>query len=300
MHNQIEALRVFVRIVEAGNFTRAAASLNMPKTTVSAIVRNLEDHVSTKLLSRTTRRVSVTSEGAQYYEGALQVLSQIQKLDDGLTQRASDIVGTLRVEMPSSLAMHVFVPRLQEFSDLHPKLRLDLSVSDRPVDYLVENVDCAIRVGELRDRSLIRRKLPHLKLVTCASPEYLQRFGEPAHPSELVQRHRLIGYLKGATGARSPLRFVRDAETLDLEPGYLAANEAATCASLAKAGLGIVQVAHFLVEHELATGKLKEVLPNWQAPALPLNLVYPPNRSVHKRLRAFLDWAPAIMKQASL
>ncbi len=156
--DQLTAMRAFLRVVETGNFTRASASLNMPKATVTNLIQGLEAHLRTKLLNRTTRRVLVTPDGALYYERAARLVTDLDELDGSLSSAQTLPKGRLRVEMASAIANLVIIPALPEFHKRYPDIQIDLGVSDRTVDYVAENVDCAIRVGALTDQSLIARQ----------------------------------------------------------------------------------------------------------------------------------------------
>ncbi len=166
--DQLSAMRAFVRVVEAGNFTRAALTLGMPKPTVTTLVQNLEAHVRTKLLHRTTRRVSVTPDGAAYYERVVRVLTDIDELDGAMTSSQSRPTGRLRVDAASTLAVLILIPALADFHERYPEIQLDLGVSDRPVDLIGENVDCVLRAGDLTDQSLIARRVGAMRFITCA------------------------------------------------------------------------------------------------------------------------------------
>ena len=198
--DQLSAMRVFTRVVETGNFSRAATALNMPKTTVTNMVQALEAHLHTTLLNRTTRRVMLTTDGALYYERASQILSEIEELDGSMSSAQVQPSGRLRVEMAGVFADLVVIPHLCEFYQRYPQIRLDLGVGDRLVDYIAENVDCALRVGVLRDQSLIARKVGELRFETFASPSYIENFGMPQEPEDLEKEHYSVGYLNATTG----------------------------------------------------------------------------------------------------
>lgn len=289
--DQLSAMRVFVRVVETGNFTRAAASLNIPKTTVTNLVQGLEAHLSATLLNRTTRRVMVTTDGALYYERALQILSEIDELDGSLSTSRSQPGGRLRIEMAGAFADLIVVPGLCDFHSRYPQIQLDIGVGDRLVDYVAENVDCALRAGTPTDGSLIARKVGMLSLKTYASPIYLERVGLPRHPSELETGHFSVGYLNAQTGQVMPPEFKRGEEVLDISARYIVSfNDARSYVGAAIAGMGIVQSPTFIVHDAVKRGDLVPVLQDWERDPLPLYVVYPQTRHVSNRVRVFVDW----------
>ncbi len=299
--DQIAALRAFVRIVETGSFTQAAAILGTPKPTVSKLVQQLEAHLQTKLLSRTTRRLAVTSDGAAYYERATRLLTDLEELDASVTASQARPKGRLRIDVSSAVAQQIIVPALGGFFARYPDIQLDIGTSDRPSDLITDNVDCVIRAGAIGDLSLIARRIAAMHMTTCAAPAYLQEHGVPGKPQDLGRDHFTVGYLKLRTGDPHPLTFVRRAETLEVVGRYQAAmNEAATYLAAGLAGYGVIQTPYFMARPHLASGALREVLTEWTVPPLPLHVVYPPNRHLSTRLRVFVDWAAALFARTQL
>jgi len=294
-------LRAFVRIVETGSFTQAAATLGTPKPTVSKLVQQLEAHLRTKLLSRTTRRLAVTSDGAAYYERATRLLTDLEELDASVTASQARPKGRLRIDVSSAIAQQIIMPALGGFFARYPDIQLDIGASDRPSDLITDNVDCVIRAGTVGDLSLIARRIAAMHMTTCAAPAYLQAHGVPREPQDLARDHFTVGYLKLRTGDPHPLAFVRGAETLEVVARYQAAvNEAATYLAAGLAGHGVIQAPYFMARPHLASGALREVLTEWTVPPLPLHVVYPPNRHLSTRLRVFVDWAAALFARAQL
>lgn len=299
--DQLAALRAYVRIVETGSFTQAAASLGMPKPTVSKLVQQLEAHLRTKLLSRTTRRLAVTSDGAAYYERALQIVSDLEELDASLTAAQARPKGKLRIDVSSSIAQSIIVPALGGFFTKHPDIQLDIGASDLAADLVADNVDCVIRAGAIGDLSLIARRIAELHMTTCAAPAYLEAHGMPEHPSDLERGHLIVGYLKRGVAGPLSLTFMRGAETMAIVGRYRAAvNEAQTYLAAAVAGHGVIQVPFFMVRDHLDSGAMRPVLPEWRVPSLPLHVVYPPNRHLSTRLRVFVDWTAQLFAAANL
>jgi DNA-binding transcriptional LysR family regulator len=299
--DQVAALRAFVRIVETGSFTHAAASMGTPKATVSKLLQQLEAHLRTKLLSRTTRRLAVTSDGAAYYERAVRLLSDLEELDASVTASQGRPTGRLRIDVSSSIAQGIIIPALAGFFARYPDIQLDVGTSDRTADLVADNVDCVIRAGVIGDLSLIARRIAEMHMTTCAAPSYLDTHGTPAEPQALEQEHVRIGYLKQRLAEPHPFSFVRAGETLEVAGRYLVAvNESQTYVAAGLAGHGILQAPYFMVRPHLESGALREVLAEWAVPALPLHVVYPPNRHLSTRLRVFVDWAAALFARAEL
>jgi LysR family transcriptional regulator, regulator for bpeEF and oprC len=296
--DQLSAMRVFVRVVETGNFTRAASALDMPKTTVTNLIQSLEAHLRTTLLNRTTRRVMVTTDGALYYERALQIISEIEELDGSMSNSQAQPSGRLRVEMAGAFADLLVIPNICEFHQRYPQLQLDIGVGDRLVDYIAENVDCALRGGTPADRSLIARKVGELRMRTYASPLYLQNFGQPQHPNDLMQKHFAVGYLNATAGRVMSMEFCRDKEVLEIVPRYaVSVNDARSYVNAIIAGIGIGQSVNFMVKDAIARGELVQIFTDWECETLPLYIVYPQTRHLSNKVRVFVDWLAKLVRR---
>ncbi len=299
--DQLAAMRVFARVVETGNFTRAANALNIPKTTVTNMVQGLEAHLRTTLLNRTTRRVMVTTDGALYYERATQILSEIDELDSSLSNANVQPSGRLRVEMAGVFADEIIIPNLCDFHERFPLIRLDIGVGDRLVDYIAENVDCALRVGNLRDQSLIARKVSELDFITCASPGYIERFGIPQQPEDLEIDHYCVGYLNASAGQVMSMAFDNGIRSTEITPRYIvSANDARTYQNAILAGMGVGQLVPFSIRKEIKEGKLVQILPEWKSEAMPIYIVYPQTRHVTNKVRVFVDWVAKLLNRSAL
>jgi DNA-binding transcriptional LysR family regulator len=289
--DQLLAMRTFARVVEAGTFTKASDSLQMPKATVTKLVQQLEAHLGVKLLQRTTRRVTVTADGAAYYDKATRFIKDLGDIDSSFGAAHTTPRGHLRVDAGSSVATRIIVPALPEFMARYPGIQLDLGVSDRPVDLIADNVDCVIRGGAITDQSLVARQIGKAGWVTCASPAYLKRHGTPRHPAELEQGHQVVNYLSARTGRAMPMHFERNGERLEIRPRHaVGINESNAHFEAALAGLGVIQTFDYLAQPHLASGQLLPVLKTWQPAPYPFYVVYPPNRHQSNRLRVFIDW----------
>ncbi|MDM9627447.1 LysR substrate-binding domain-containing protein [Rhizobium sp. S152] len=299
--DQFSAMRAFIRVVETGNFTRAADTLSMPKATVTNLIQGLEAHLHTKLLNRTTRRVMVTTDGALYYERAAQIVSEIDELDGSLSNSQGLPSGRLRVEMAGAFADWIVVPALCEFYQKYPDIRIDLGVGDRTVDYLAENVDCALRGGTPADQSLIARRVSEVEMITCAAPLYIEKFGIPTRPEELENDHYSVSYFRAQTNRTLPFEFNKDNEKIEINARYIVSvNDSRTFVTAALNGLGIAQLPRFMVTDALAKGDLVQLLPEWNRDPLPLYIVYPPNRHLSNKVRVFVDWLVKLLADAKL
>jgi DNA-binding transcriptional LysR family regulator len=293
--DQIAAMRAFARIVESGSFSHAAEVLRTPKSTVTKLVQALESHLGTRLLSRTTRRITVTPDGAAYYERASRLLTELEELDGSMAVSQTRPRGRLRVDVSSSLAHLLVIPALPDFFAQYPDIQIDLGVSDRLTDLVGENVDCVLRGGMLDDTSLVARRIAEMRFITCAAPAYLAHHGTPAHPSELADGHRFVGYFKPSATRGTPFVFARDGETIEVAGQYqLAVNESVAYVTACAAGLGIIQAPGFMARAQLASGAVVPVLSEWSRPGVPLYVVYAPNRHISNRLRVFVDWIASL------
>lgn len=298
--DQLAAMRAFVRVVETGTFTRAADLLDMPKPTVTKLIQQLEAHLRTKLLNRTTRRVGVTMDGAAYYERALRLLSELDELDASLTLAQARPSGRLRVDCSSALAISVIIPALHEFNALYPDIQLDLGLSDRPADLIGDNLDCAVRAGEITDQSLIARRIGEMHVITCATPDYLARFGRPRHPRDIENGHRIVAYRPALGGRVLPLVYQSHSETIEVTGRYtIAVNDGMGYLAAGLASHGIIQLPTFMAREPIADGRLVPLLENWCTAPKPLHIIYPPNRHLSNKVRVFVDWLAELLPKVS-
>jgi LysR family transcriptional regulator for bpeEF and oprC len=295
--NKLQAMQVFVRVVETGGMTRAADSLQMPKATATTLIQQLEAALGVKLLNRTTRSVSVTTDGAAYYQRCVVILAQVRETEESLAQRHATPGGRLRVDVPTLMARLVIVPALSSFFARYPDIDLQLACSERRADLIEEGIDCAVWSGELEDSTLIARRVGQLYFGTCASPSYLAAHGQPRHPDEL-SAHRCINHFSPRTGkifdwvfAKNGVRIqtsLRGAIALDDENSYVAA---------AEAGLGVAQIPAFVLKEAMERGSLELLLGDWFPEPAPLNIVYPENRHLSSKIRVFVDWVAALFSE---
>ncbi|MBB3219341.1 LysR family transcriptional regulator [Pseudoduganella umbonata] len=288
--NKLQAMEVFVQVVDAGGFSRAADLMQLPKATVSTLIQQLETSLSVKLLHRTTRQVSVTADGAAYYERCLRILSDVKDAEESLSRTRLSPSGRLRVESPTGLASEILVPALPGFFERYPDIQLELGSSDRPVDLIEEGVDCAVRGGALGDSTLIARRIGVIHFVTCAAPAYLAKYGAPQHPRDL-ERHRCVNYFSAKTGKIYDWDFTRDGERIQVPmPGVIALNDSNAYVQAGLAGLGVIQMTDYLLLEHVRAGRMVQLLPDWITDPLPVHIVYPQNRHLSAKVRVFVEW----------
>ncbi len=294
---------MFTRIAESGSFSKAADAMDVPRATATKLVQELEREVGVRLLQRTTRRVSLSPEGAAYYERASRLISELDDMNESAAGAGASPRGRLRVDIGSLLANSLLIPALGDFQAKYPHLRLDLGVSDRPIDLIGEGVDCVIRGGDMPDSSLVARRLADLQWVTCAAPAYVRRHGLPRHPSDLMTPaadggHVAVGYFSSLTGRHAPMEFERHGERYTVPTGKsVAVNESTAHMTSLVAGLGVGQTFRFMAEPHLSDGSLVELLPEWHRPLHRLSLVHPGARLPNSRIRAFSDWVATVFAQ---
>ena len=297
--DRFDAMQAFVRVVEAGSFTKAAETLHMSKTTVTQLVQQLEARLRVKLLNRTTRKVNVTADGAAFYERAIRLLADLDDAETSLSGAQALPRGRLRVDVPSPLAALILIPALPAFYERYPDIQIDMGVSDRIVDMIAENVDCVVRGGELTDQSLIARRVGDLALGVFAAPSYLARLGTPAHPRELEDsQHRVVGFLWARTGKALPYAMHRQDEHLHIKGRYaLAIDDGNAYLAAGLAGLGVLWLPTYMSRIHQAQGALVPLFEDWRLESMPMYVAYPPNRHISAKLRVFIDWVVELMAQ---
>jgi LysR family transcriptional regulator for bpeEF and oprC len=294
--DRFRTLEVFVRVVETGGFTRAADSMRMPRSTVSMLIRDLEDRIGTRLLHRTTRRMSLTLDGKAYYERCRRVLVDLEEADSLFRQKGGAPRGKMKIDVPSRIGRRLIAPALPDFFAHYPEIELEMGVTDRPIDLIAEAVDAVIRVDPLIDSDLIARQLGRLSQVTCASPAYLECYGAPLSLEQLGG-HLAVAYASPLHGRLDDLAFSVDHKFRSVRlSARVTVNNAEAYIACCLAGLGLIQVPAYDVRHHLDAGTLREVLPGHRPPSVPIAVLYPERRHLSRRLRAFTSWAEALFR----
>ena len=291
--DRIDAMRLFTRIVELGSFTRAAEELQLPRATVTHAIQQLEGRLGARLLQRTTRHVSPTPDGTAYFERCQRLLADFEETEGAFAGARPR--GKLRVSLQGTLARHYVLPRLPEFFARCPEVELEIHLGDRLVDLVREGFDCALRGGELRDSSLVARRIALLPEATVGSREYLRRFGTPRSLEDLKD-HRAVNFISSATGRAMPFEFKVGGELRRISmKGVVAVNDVDAFHACCRAGLGLIQAPLHALVQSLAAGELREVLSACRPEPTPLSVLYPQQRQLSARVRAFVDWLAEVL-----
>ena len=288
--NQLEDMRIFVETVERGSFTAAARRLGLSKQLVSRRVIELEERLGVQLLIRTTRKLSATELGLDYAERARRILAEVMEADDTMANHLATPRGTLRLTAPLSFGVLHLTSLLTGFLTLHPGVKIDLDLTDRPVDLVAEGVDMAVRVGLLSDSSLRAKRLAAVRMVVCASPDYLRRFGTPRTALDL-KRHNCLSY-RHSKGTYWWFSIRGRSEFVSVDGSYIA-NNGEVLRDAAVAGLGITQLPTFIVKSYLDARRLVTVLDSLAPPVAAVYAVYPAHRQRAVLVRTFTDYLAA-------
>jgi len=286
--DRFASIRAFSKVVELGSFARAAERLGISTTAASRQVAELEAHLQTRLLQRTTRRVSLTESGRLFYERAVQLLADLDEAEQEAAQATVEPRGTIRLTAPIAFGVRYVTPAITEFLARHRDVRIDVSLSDRTVDLLEEGLDLAIRIGPLGSENLVARRLGETQVVACAAPSYLARHGTPVSPEDL-EAHNCLTYAYAS--APSQWRFV-DAEGREHSPrvsGNLHSNSGDQLAQAAAQGAGVALHPGFIVGADIRAGRLVELLPGYAAARLPIYAVYPSRKHLSAKVRGFVE-----------
>lgn len=294
-----EAMRVFVKVAELQSFSRAAEQLAIPRATATTTIQALEERVQVRLLHRTTRSVTLTSEGAMFLERCREVLADLDEMESMFQVGATELTGTIRVDMTSSIAKDVVIPHLPDFFALHPRIEVEILGHDRKVDLLREGIDCTIRGGPPEPGlASVDLRLGPVKVVNAASPAYLARFGKPKTLDDLAH-HRLIRYASNFGQAPDSFDYFDGERTRHVRMhGVITVSSIDAYKAAALAGLGICQNPRIGIRQYLRTGELVEILPRFRpASGRHATIVYPQRRYLAKRVRAFIEWVTPVLRR---
>ena len=295
--DRLLAMTVFVKVVEQGGFARAAERLSLSPSAVSRHIADLEAHLVTRLLNRTTRRISLTESGQAYFERALQVLADLEEIEALVSSSSVTPRGTIRLTCSTSFGVPYLAPAIGAFQARYPDVRFDISASSRFVDLVEEGLDLAIRIGDLGNPNLIARKIGSMRLVACAAPAYLKQNGTPKHPNDLA-KHNCFTYEHAPE--RNQWRF-QDRKKNEIKvriDGSVHANDGEMLAAIAVAGAGIAMEPDFIVDASIKSGKLVEVLQDFRPVPYNIYAVYPSRRHLSAKVRTFVDFLAARLATA--
>lgn len=285
--DRIDLYRIFTRVVEAGSFTKAAATLNIPRSTVSTALTALEARLGVRLLNRTTRVVAPTQDGRAFYERCAQLIADVEEAEAAFRSEGASLSGKIHVDVPGRIGRLIVAPALPDFLDKYPDIEIQLGMTDRAVSLVGENVDCALRVGPLNDSELIARHIGHLPLINVASPAYLARHGVPHSIADLKDGHAMVGYASPSSGRVEEWEWVEgtSVQTMPL-PCRVTVNSAEGYIAACLAGLGLIQIPAYDVQDQLASGALVEVLSDRVAEPMQMTLLYPRMARNRRRIQA--------------
>jgi DNA-binding transcriptional LysR family regulator len=286
--DRLDAMRLFTRVVDRRSFTQAAHDLDIPRSTATHAIQQLEERLGVRLLQRTTRTVRPTLDGEAYYRRCLAILGDVEDAEGAFSGAAPK--GMLRIEVQGTIARHFLIPGLPDFFARYPEIEISMSESDRWVDVIREGVDCVLRYGALQDSDLIARQVTMLQRITVAAPAYLERFGTPETLEDL-SRHRAVLLRSITSGALYPFEFVTSGGLVRQDvasPFSMTGTE--TFLDAVRLGLGLAQMPVFHVAKDLSEGRLVRVLESHPLPSVPVSVLYPRNRQLSPRVRVFIDW----------
>ena len=288
--DNVSAISIFVTVGESVSLTSAARKLQMSVSGVSKAVSRLEDRLRVRLLNRTSRRITLTHEGAAYFKRCRQVLLDLEEAEATIAQGQSQPRGQLRVLVPRALGKKIIIPAMMRFLEQYPDISVDLVLDARSLNLEEEGIDVALRYGAAADSLLVGRKLCRVSYVVCASPDYIRRNGEPK-TLEDIRRYRCINYVIPGTGRYRQWNFRQDGSTVSLDiEGALNVNDMGALADAAIIGAGLAYLPDFMVVDHIEAGELKIVLQDWVYEGEWIYMVYPRRRYASPRFRVFSDF----------
>lgn len=295
--DRIAAMNAFVRVVEAGTFTKAADTLDLPNATVTRLIQGLEQDLKVRLLHRTTRSLTVTPEGATYYERVTRLLADLADIESTTSQSQARPSGKVRVETASAIGSSILLPSLGEFRAAYPDVEIELGVGTKHTDLVAEGIDCAIRAGEVNEQMMVARQIGSFQFTTCAAPELLRVHPAPRTPDELTGLPT-VGLLTARGGRPLPFRYSSADGDAELALNHaMVVNDANVYLAAGLAGLGVVQAPSYAVHEAVKSGRLVRLLEDWHTPATPLHVIYPPNRYLSAKVRVFIDWVVTVFER---
>lgn len=290
--DRFQAMSVFAKVVEQGGFARAAERLGISTSACSRRVADLEAHLDTRLLHRTTRRLSLTESGQSFYERCVQLLADLEEAEGAAAAGSARPRGTVKLTCSINFGVRHLAPAIGAFLARHAEIRFDVSLSDRIVDLVEEGYDLAIRIGSTGGESVVARRLGESRLVCCASRAYLERHGTPRNPEDLA-RHRCLTYEYLPQRSLWQFRDRSGRERAVRVSGALHSNNGDLLAAAAAQGVGVALEPDFIVASDLKAGRLVRVLESFAAPVSPIYAVYPSRRYLSAKVRAFVDFLAA-------
>lgn len=296
--DRIEAMQIFVQVVEKGSFTAAADHLQLHRPVPTRAIQTLEQELGVRLLNRTTRKLSVTDEGEDFYQRAVQLLATLEDSFASYSGAQRIPKGRLKVNLAATIAKSLVIPRLPEFQRAYPQIEIHLGVTDQPVDLVDAGIDCVVRLGDLQDSSAVAKRIGQLDMATCAARTYIEQYGMPANLEEL-RLHKAINFTSGRSRRLVDWTFneAGDETRLKLASALVTDNSDAllTCAL---SGMGIIQGVRLALQPYLDSGRLVEVLPHLPASPKPISILYPHRAHLPNKTAAFIEWLKDIVNSS--
>ncbi|KQT41733.1 MULTISPECIES: LysR family transcriptional regulator [unclassified Methylophilus] len=286
--DRVESMEVFTRVVELGSFTAAATECRLSPSMISKHINALEKRLGSTLLKRTTRTLKLTEIGSNYYENCKEILKQINEAEAGAEILRGKPRGQLRVSAPIWFGSITLTPLIADFLLEYPEVSIELTLADRFVDIIDEGFDVAIRIGELDDSTYVARKLTEFEVATCASPAYLERYGTPQHPDDLKQ-FQCLNFTNWKHDGGWKLLSKHLDSTLQANSRF-DANHAQSLRTAAIKGLGLILSPRLLLDQDIKSGALVEVLQDFKPSPRPVNAIYPKERQTTPKLASFVDY----------
>lgn len=286
----LDSMRLFARLAELGSFTKAAESLDIGRPQVTRYIQELETSLGVRLFQRTTRKVALTTEGERFYERVQDILADISAATTMFDRTGATLVGRLRIDIPTAFAQVEFIKSIKGFTATFPGINIVLGVTDRAVDLIGEGIDCALRIGDLPDSSLIARPIAMATMVTCAAPEYLHEQGLPETLDALVA-HRGVNFLSGQSNRTLPWHFsVKGQDRTFVSNAGITVTESNAYVQCGVSGFGIIQAPGITVAEHLDSGALVEILRPFRPAPRPVSLLYPSRTHLAPQVQVFIQW----------
>ena len=284
------SMKMYAAVVDGGSFAAAAGKLGVSRAMVSKQVQKLEEHLGTRLLNRTTRRISLTETGREFHERSVQILADVEDAEHGAARLTHTARGLLRVTIPLAYGQHRLAAIVGDYALAYPQVKLDIALSDRKLDIVEDGFDLAIRIGALPPSDLVARKIGSERSVVCGTPAYLARHGAPQLPSDLAG-HACLGYTLTGAGNEWRLENIGDGAIASIAVnGPIKADNGDILRLAALRDAGLIFQPRFIVAGELAAGRLVQVLPQWQSGELGVHAVYPSRKHLSAKVRTFIDY----------
>ena len=290
--DKLNAISVFCKVIETQSFTQAANQQNISVAMASKLVSQLEEHLKTRLLQRTTRKIVPTEAGMLYYQCCQAILLDLSEADSSISNMATSLQGNLLISVPRDFGLLYISPNLSKFIELHPNLHVEIEFEDKRVDLVAEGYDLALRIGYMQDSSLVARKISSSPMHFVASPSYLESRGTPLTPDDL-EYHQGLLYKSSLNQVHWQSTKANQIQRYKIQ-SKVVSNNGMALLEMTKAGLGISNAPDFFVKDALASGELVEILSEYKQKPLDIYVVYPNRRHLPAKVRAFIEFLASL------